>query len=201
MYVYILSDEENSVVKVGITSRKVFERVKDINSEQKRYNFVVFGAKSFQTHLARDIEKKLLSVVSNIGEPLEFYFGGCTECFVVPDVNAAESILWNLLDSYVTEDVVVKTTDEVKRTIDKVYVDLAVLDKFPSMSLTDLLVMSTIALDQTMLVPEIAKNLNIAGKTVERSVKKLCSLGLLEVSRITISGCVARNQYNIKEIS
>ena len=195
MFVYILCDYEKSVIKVGITRSDVYNRLYQINQQQRLYKFVVYGAKHFKSSAAYSLEGKLLSYLSCNYSGVPYHFGGSTECFIVDKIDETCEILWKHIDNYMPEEDAIPV--KLERVVNDLQLSFEELNLYSGMSLTDFIIISVIKQYGSLSQQQIADDLNISSKTVERSIKALVAKSIIKVEKEKIKGTVYSNKYTI----
>lgn len=85
MFVYVVVDEANLTIKVGVTKQTVKQRLANHNSSQDNFYFDEYFSKEFTEGAARLCEKQLLKLLRKKYDHVEGYASGRTETFELGD--------------------------------------------------------------------------------------------------------------------
>jgi len=204
--VYVFTDESKSVIKVGITRNNVKDRLYTVNNEQDFYNFHLAFSREFSAKSARKCESKLLGVLRSMCDGVEESFAGSTECFTTMlGYSGLLLLVKQVIYDFVNED----DDDAYSKNNCSNYVlvvDSPLLScvgvknnttsKIEMLALNDKAVYTFIEDVPECTQLQISEAFGISTKTVERSLQKLQSCGMLSVKKERIHKNVfAKNVY------
>lgn len=203
--VYVFTDESKSVIKVGITRNNVKDRLYTVNNEQDFYNFHLVFSREFSAKSARKCESKLLGVLRSMCYGVEEAFAGSTECFTTTlGYSGLLLLVKQIIYDFVNEDDSVYSSNNCSNYV--LVVDSPLLScvgaknnttgKIEMLALNDKAVYSFIEDVQECTQLQISEAFGISTKTVERSLQRLKSCGMLSVKKErTHRNVFAKNLY------